>query len=74
MIGEGQQLGIEQLSVEKMLALVGYHPEDRTVQVGRDANPDDFRARSQDGPPDRSTGSTFRPRRPPERGGNGAYP
>lgn len=73
MISEAQQLGIETLSIEKMLALVGYHPEDRSIPLGRDADSDDFRARSDEGPPGRSTGNTFRPRRPPERGDNGAY-
>jgi hypothetical protein len=65
MIGRAQEVGVEQISVDKLLGMMGYVGKVGTVGMG------DRATSSGVTPP--STGSTFRERTPPPRGKSGAY-
>jgi hypothetical protein len=56
--GEAQQLGVETLALNKFMAQLGWKPDERTIQLGKGANPDDFKARPAEGVQRRSTGAT----------------
>lgn len=78
MLGEADRLGVEQISVGKLLRSMGFRGETRTVGLGRNATEDDFKATPKDGVITTSPGTTsgiFRDRRPPgaARSGRGAY-
>jgi hypothetical protein len=70
-IGQAQKLGVAQMNLQQFLDMMGYQTEERTVELGRGANPRDFRAKSTDQP--RAKKGEFRERRPPARGANGAF-
>ena len=67
MIEQADQLGIEQISVEKLLDFVGYDGEKRTLPLGEQARSEDFLPRSGT---ETGQGSQFRdrPARPAGRG------
>jgi hypothetical protein len=46
---EAQTLGVKVIPVSAFLDYMGYKAEDRTVNLGRNANPDDFKPRLPDG-------------------------
>jgi hypothetical protein len=46
---EAQTLGVKRIPVNEFLDYMGYKAEDRTVNLGRNANPDDFKPRLPDG-------------------------
>lgn len=75
LIAEAKKIGIEQLPLDRFLSMMGYRENDRTVQLGRGAAAEDFRARPADGVVRKSTGAThdFKERRPPEPGKKGAF-
>jgi hypothetical protein len=62
---QAAELGVEQLSVDKLLDFVGYDGEKRTIPLGRDARPEDFPAEPEGGVLRSSTGNVFRERQPP---------
>ena len=73
-ITDAQNLGVERLSLDRLISMMGWKAEDHTEQLGRRALPDDFRVKGE-GFQRESTGDTsdvFRERRPPARAG-GAY-
>ncbi len=67
MIEQADQLGVEQMSVEKLLDFVGYDGEKRTLPLGEQARSEDFMPRPGS---EAGQGSQFRarPRRPAGRG------
>jgi hypothetical protein len=69
LIDQADRLGVEQLTLEKLLDLVGYDGERRTIPLGEAARPDDFVPRPGAQP---GQGSVFREREPRSRrqGGN----
>lgn len=54
-IGEAQELGIERISIDKLLSMMGWQGEERTLKLGSGAVPDDFRVQRDLGR-DQSTG------------------
>ena len=75
-INDAQQLGIQRISLDKLLSMMGYHGEERTVPLGKRAREEDFRPRPADGVSRKSTGDVsgvFKERKPPTRGARGAY-
>lgn len=79
MIDSADQLGVQKISLSDLLQQMGYRPATNVVQYGLGANPDDFRAKPEDGVPKVSGGNVsglFEPRRPPAPvapGRGGAY-
>jgi len=68
MTQKAQQLGVETITVDKLLSWMGYKPEVRTVGLGKSADPLQFKARPDEGKARTSTGNVsdkFRDRRPP---------
>ncbi len=63
LLKDAQQAGVKQISVAKFLDYVGFVGRERSVDLGRRADPNDFRARPSDGVVREST-SAF-PRRAP---------
>jgi hypothetical protein len=61
MIKQADQLGVEQMSVEKLLDMIGYDGEKRTLPLGERARPEDFAPSSGAQP---GQGSVFRERQP----------
>jgi len=65
--GDANTLGIETITLDEFLNLLGWHAERRTVKLGAGARPEDFPARMQgDRLPENANSqrSNFRPRRP----------
>lgn len=64
---DAEEKNIEQISVERLLDLMGYRGTERSIGLGDNADPDDFRPR-----PDTGRGSIrdFRERRPPAETGS----
>jgi len=74
MLTDAQNLGIEQITVDKLLDFLNYRGTERSVRLGRGANPKDFRAEPPEGVNRSSTGNNaFQQRRPPAASGKGAY-
>ena len=65
---QADTLGVDTITMEEFLSLMGWHPGSRTVKLGRGARPDDFKARHprDDLPPNTGTTSSdkFRKRTP----------
>lgn len=57
-IAKAQELGIERMPIGEFIAQMGWHADDRTVQLGRAARPEDFKATFPHGVQPRSYGST----------------
>lgn len=72
---QAKEMGVEQLPLDRFLSMMGYRDTDRTVQLGRGASAEDFKARPADGVNRKSTGAThdFKERKPPEPGKKGAF-
>jgi len=67
---EARDVGVEMISVDKLLDLMGYEGARGTVSLSRGARSEDFKAKPEGGVIRKSTGSTseeFRERRPPAR-------
>lgn len=64
---EAYDLGIEKISLQKLLDMMGYQGTVRSTLLGRHARSEDFKATPEGGVPRKSTGSTFTPRTPPAR-------
>ncbi len=62
MMRQATELGVEQMSIDKLLDFVGYDGEKRTIPLGRDARPEDFPAEPDGGVLRSSTGNVFRAR------------
>ena len=62
---DAKQYGVEIISIDKLLDWVGYRPEVRTVGLGKNADPAQFKTKSK-GIPTGPTSEKFRERRPPE--------
>ena len=56
---QASEMGVEIMSVEKLLDFVGFDGEKRVIPLGRDARSEDFRAAPDDGVLRRSTGNVF---------------
>jgi hypothetical protein len=64
---EAYDLGIEKISLEKLLDMMGYQGTVRSVTLGRHARSEDFKAKPEGGVSRKSTGNTseiFQPRAP----------
>ena len=64
---EAEDLGVEKISLEKLLDMMGYEGTVRTVTLGRNARAEDFKATPEGGVAPKSTGNTseiFKPREP----------
>ncbi|HUG66154.1 MAG TPA: hypothetical protein VMM76_00275 [Pirellulaceae bacterium] len=75
MIGQSETLGIEQINLHKLLDLMGYKAEVKTIGLGKHADPSQFKAEPEGGRARTSTGSVsdlFEERRPPQRKPGGA--
>jgi hypothetical protein len=60
---EAYDLGIEKISLQKLLDMMGYEGTVRSVSLGRHARSEDFKATPAGGVPGKSTGNTFTPRK-----------
>lgn len=71
---KAEQLGVELIPVDKMLDWVGYHPEVRSVGLGKNADPAQFKPKPPEGKSPTSTGvvaEKFRERRPTDKSKSG---
>lgn len=76
MQADADRLGVEKISVSKLLDFMGYKGEVSTVTLGKGASSSDFGAKNSDGVVKKSTGNVsgaFKPRSAPGRGKSGAY-
>jgi hypothetical protein len=64
-IGEADQMGTVTLTVQQFLNMVGYKTDERTVGLGRGADPRDFAPKKSASAYDQPTSPQFRERRPP---------
>jgi hypothetical protein len=65
-----EELGVEKIPVDKLLDWVGYHPEVRSVGLGRNADPSQFKPQPPEGKTRTSTGTVsekFRERKPTDK-------
>ncbi|MFV1964786.1 MAG: hypothetical protein ACC628_05145 [Pirellulaceae bacterium] len=72
--GDADQLGVEKITLDKLLSWMGYKSEVRTVPLGKGARAEDFKIGPAEGKARSSTGNVFRgfkDRKPPARGGGG---
>ncbi len=60
---EAYDLGIEKISLQKLLDMMGYEGTVRSVSLGRHARSEDHKAKPAGGAPRKSTGNTFTPRK-----------
>jgi hypothetical protein len=68
------QLGVEIIPIDKLLSWMGYNPEVRTLGLGKNADPTQFRIPPAEGQVRESTGNVsgkFRDRTPPKSGKSG---
>ena len=68
MIEIAQEKGIEKITIDKLLEMMGWKNRAHTVKFGRGANPNDFRAKQPGGVVPKSSGNVsgrFKERRPP---------
>ena len=73
-IGDAKKLGVAEMNIQQFLDMMGYKSDERTVNLGRGADPRDFRAQETAGTRNTSgTTNKFRERQPPTRGAKGAY-
>jgi hypothetical protein len=72
MIDQAQKSGVKTINVKDFLKLVGYDAKLRSIPLGKDARPSDFRPTLPDGIQRRANGAVldFPPRKPP--GGRGS--
>jgi hypothetical protein len=70
MIGQAEQLGVQEITLAMLLDLMGYKAEVRTIPLGRAAGTGAPRATTQDAGGDAEGDDVFRERTPP--GGNGS--
>jgi len=66
-IGDADRLGIKKMPLQDVLQQMGWKNQTHVVRFGRGANPQDFRAKPEEGAPKKSTGSVsdvFKPRQP----------
>lgn len=67
--GEARELGVETIPLNRFLSLMGWNPDERTVQLGRGAQSSSFKATYPEGvrrPPYGSTNSEFQERARPQ--------
>jgi hypothetical protein len=62
---EARSLGVETLTLSQFLNQMGYRPQDRSVQLGRQASARDFPAQADDFARRPGAAQRFRPRTPP---------
>jgi hypothetical protein len=74
LIKESQNRGIQEINLLMLLDLMGYKAEVRTIGLGKNADPSQFKAEPDQGRARTSTGSTsdFKERRPPQRKSGGS--
>lgn len=75
LIGQAEKLGIQEINLLMLLDLMGYKAEVRTIGLGKNADPLQFKAEPEGGRARTSTGSVsdaFEERRPPLRKSSGA--
>lgn len=77
LIGQAETLGIQEINLLMLLDLMGYKAEVRTVGLGKNADPLQFKAEPAEGRARTSssgnTSEVFKERRPPQRKPSGAY-
>jgi hypothetical protein len=76
MVGNAETLGIQEINLLMLLDLMGYKAEVRTVGLGKNADPAQFKAEPAEGRARTSTGTVsglFKERQPPKRKKKGAY-
>ena len=74
--GQADELGVPKIELQELLEQMGYKTEVRTVGLGKNADPQQFKPQPAEGSARKSTGNTsgvFKERRPPARSDNGAY-
>ena len=67
---KAEELGIETIGVDELLDWVGYRPEARTIGLGKNADPNQFKPKPAEGKAPTSTGAVsekFRERRPSDK-------
>lgn len=68
LVGTAQTLGIQEITLPMLLELMGFKPEVRTVGLGKNADPLQFKAVPEEGRQrTNQSGETFKPRTPPRR-------
>ncbi|MDA1054262.1 MAG: hypothetical protein O3C40_27775 [Planctomycetota bacterium] len=75
LIGKAEDLGIQEITLDMLLGLMGYKPEIRTVGLGKNADPLQFKAEPEEGRARTSSGNVsevFKERRPPKRNSSGS--
>jgi hypothetical protein len=73
--GDADQLGVEKITLDKLLSWMGYKTEVRTIPLGKGARPEDFQMGPEGGKARSSTGNVFegfKERTPPARGRSGS--
>ena len=71
MIGKASEYGVEIIPIDKLLSWMGYNPEVRTLGLGKNADPSQFKIPPAEGRAGESSGNVsgkFRERQPPQRG------
>jgi len=75
LIGQAQTLGIQEINLLMLLDLMGYKAEVRTIGLGKNADPLQFKAEPDEGRARTSSGNVsdvFKERRPPRRSASGS--
>jgi len=75
MIGKASEYGVEVIPIDKLLSWMGYNPEVRTLGLGNNADPSQFKIPPAEGRARESSGNVsdkFRERQPPVRGKDGS--
>lgn len=75
MISKAGEYGVEIIPIDKLLSWMGYNPEVRSLGLGKNADPSQFKIPPAEGKARESSGNVsgkFRERQPPERGKNGS--
>jgi hypothetical protein len=62
---QAKELGIAEMNLQQFLDMMGFKSDERTVNLGRGADPRDFRAKDTSGATKRKNAEPFRERRPP---------
>lgn len=76
LLREADRLGLRTISLQELLARMGWKNQTPVIRFGSSANPNDFRAKPPEGVPKKSSGTVsdiFRKREPPRRSGGSAY-
>jgi hypothetical protein len=62
---KAKDLGVAEMNLQQFLDMMGFKSDERTVNLGRGADPHDFRAKDTTGATKRKGAEPFRERRPP---------